>query len=190
MTHKVEEWFNEADSKGVVYTPVQWFENKFKRNKLGTFKVPASVAKRFNLADEAVRNALFISIAQTYIDVLQKQKKKIKQLPFKAMLDEDRELLREWVCDAVQFCVLNNQVYQIVVGSNISTPSFTINVDTTPWVISADMIGMSAWNILSVVDIEAYDWVDTAGLWHATTSGNAQVITKTSDLAVIKELIL
>lgn len=185
MTHKIEEWFAETGK-----SPLQWFEASFKRNKMGTFKVPASVAQRFDLTKEQVRTNLFASIGQTYIDVLTKQKKKIKQLPFKAMLDEDRELFREWICDAVQFCVLNNQVYQVVIGSNISTPSFTINVDTTPWVLSADMIGITAWNLLSVIDVEAYDWVDERGLWAATQSGNAQIITKTSDLELIKELVL
>ncbi len=83
--------------------------------------------KRFTDLDK-----FFDAIGQRYIELALKMKPKLKMIPFSMLEEQDREKWREFVCEQIQHAMINKQTFQIISGSNISTPSFTMNVDTTP----------------------------------------------------------
>ncbi len=173
IKHNMEVWFSEVlDSTNT--TPMSWFESQFKNNRLGTFKAPRTVIKRFNDGNDLSK--FFNALGQSYIELAIKMKPKLKMIPFSMLEKQDRENWREYVCEQIQHAVTNRQTFQIINASNISTSSFTMNVDTTPWAFTADMLSMHGRNLIQNTEIDLYDIVDENVLYTETHNGNVKVL--------------
>lgn len=172
--HTTEVWFNSNDIG--VLTPRQWFEQVSKNNKLGTFKVPASVARRFTT--DADLDKFFNALAQTYINVAVKLKKQLRTIPFNMLEAADREMFREFICEQIQYAVINNQIIQISNGSAISTTSFTFNVDTTPWALTSDQLSVSGKILLQNTEIDSYQVIEEDEFYRYKPNGNILFIGK------------
>lgn len=187
IKNDVNTWFSNFLVAGEL--PVDYFENKFKTNTMGGFKVPASTALRHQLTTQAEKNILFTRIAQIYIEAIVKLKYgKLKSIPFKWLLTEDQEQLVNVVCEAVQHAMLNANVWQRLNGSNIAVGGFTFNVDNTPWIMTSDMFGTIGWVLLTNAQIDEYEWIADPHAYIRTANGNIQIIGKTSDIDLIAEL--
>lgn len=175
ITHNMETWFSEViDTNDATKADslIDWFENYFKHNRLGTFKVPHTTLRRW----EGNEEGFFASIGLGYIDLIKKLKPKLKSIPFAMLEAEDRETLREYIGEQIQFAMTNKQVFQIVNGSNISTPSFTINTDTTPWAFTVDMLSNRGKVLMQNAEIDLYDIVDEGVLYQETQNNNIKVL--------------
>lgn len=167
-------------------TPLEYFETKFKRNLIGGFKVQASIARYWNLANTEQKNQLTTNVMQLFIDIVVNKENNLRTIPFNdtGLLKFTREFLLEGVCLAVQEAIYNNNILPRSNGSNISTPSWTITVESTPWAFKQDPIGLIPWTIIENSKIRKYKWVGEGELFKLTPKGNIQVIsqTDTSDL--------
>ncbi len=175
ITHNMETWFKEvidSSDSTKASTFIEWFETKFSNNRLGTFKVPNTVLKRFDSKEED----FFKAIGQGYIELIKKLKPKLKMIPFAMLEEEDRATLREFIGEQIQFSMTNRQVFQIVNGSNISTPSFTINQDTTPWAFTSDMLSKRGAVLMQNSEVDLYEIVNEGVLWNETQNNNIKVL--------------
>lgn len=176
--NKVADWFNGSF--------VDYFNNQFKRRTIGELKVPASTAREFNNSVAVVGE----NIAQKYIDIIVYLKYTLlTKIKFNWLLQKDQEELREVVAEAVQHAVQNRAVWQKINSSSISTSGFTINSDSTNWLLSKDALGTFAWTILQNLGIDEYEVIeeDDYQIWTETANGNYQYIGWFD--AVDKELI-
>lgn len=154
----------------------------------------------------------FAELAYTYITAIVSQYEIFRQTPFTFFeggmkIDPNngditppeesstQDYLRKAIFASIEHAVLNKQVWEDVSGSNISTPGFNINKDQVNWLMSTDMLGMKAHNMLINSGIEDYEWVSANtlfanGMNRNGLTGNIKVIGKVSledmpDLAMI-----
>ncbi len=175
ITHNMDTWFKEVIDVNDATKPstyLEWFETGFQNNRLGAFKVPHSTLKRFSAKEEQ----FFKAIGQGYIELIKKLKPKLKSIPFAMLEAEDREALREFIGEQIQFSMINKQVFQIVNGSNISSPTFTMNLDTTPWAFTVDMLSNRGKVLMQNAEIDLYDIVDEGVLYQETQNNNIKVL--------------
>ena len=170
INHTIEKWFLETK-----FIPIEYFESFFNMNRIGKFKVPASTSKRFG---NAQMDKVFNALGQSYIELILKLKPKLRMIPFDMLEKKDRQTLRELICEQVQYAVTNRQIMQIVNASNISTGSFTMNVDTTPWAFTSDMLSMRGRNLLQNSELDLYEIVDEGVLYQETKHGNIKILRK------------
>ena len=170
INHTMKKWFDETTK-----TPIEYFESTFNMNRIGKFKVPASTAKRFS---DTEMDKIFNALGQSYIELILKLKPKLRMIPFDMLEKKDRETLRQLICEQIQYSVMNRQIMQIVNASNISTGSFTMNVDTTPWAFTSDMLSMRGRNLLQNSELDLYDIVDEGVIYQESKNGNIKVLRK------------
>lgn len=170
--HTMATWFSSGDVNNL--TPIEYFEKKFKMNKLGTFKVPASIARRFTTNEDLAN--FFNALGETYIAVAVKLKKILKKIPFELLEETDREEFRTFICEQIQFAVTNNQIIQVSNGSAISTSSFTFTVDTTPWALTSDQLSVSGKIILQNTEIDSYQVIEEDEFYTLDNSGNILIL--------------
>lgn len=182
IKHNVSTWFKDIDF-------LTYFETKFKRNTMNKLVFPASVANRWDLTDEANRKRLAENLAQIYIDAVFKLKYSIlKKLPFSALEETDKEYHRELICEAVQHCLYNNNVFQRINASSISTTGFAINVDSTPWLLTSDMFGQYAWNLIIISELDEYEYIGENKLF-INKNNNYKIVAKIEDLTDVPSIV-
>lgn len=181
-------------------TPAKWgvtladFDKGGWGTAVGSFKVPASTIKRFRKdIKDPITNAItgnefdveraFNEIAQTYINGVVSLYKILRKTFFYWYPDKTQTLLRQAIYNAIEFSCLNKQLWQNINGSSISTPGFNVTVDNTSWLITSDMMGLKAWNLLNNSEIETYKKVSQGRVsaYTASTNGNFEVIGKWDD---------
>ncbi len=175
----ISTWFGEAPTSFIDY-----FEDDFRGNTIGTLKFPATSAARFNnIATEIDKAALANAVASSYLWGIVKLKwKQLGKTPFYMLEADTQKYLKDAVCEAVQFAVLNKQVWERVNASSISTNTFSVNQDTTSWILTADMYGKMAWNLIQISGIDEYEWVEEDVLFTGTEKGNVKIIGRTDVL--------
>lgn len=186
--HNVDTWFGSDDNQSLL----NYFENTFSKNTIGEFKAQHSVANRFNdLQTQDDKAKLINALGNIFIDGLLGSPKgyMVKQIPFTWLEDDTKFVFKESLCEAIQHCVLNNQIWEKINSSNVSTPDFTISSDSTSWLLTADIFGQYYRVALSQSGIETYEWVEENVLWQNTTNGNVKIVGK-ADKETIKELAL
>ncbi len=164
-----------------------YFENTFKRNTMGTLKMPSSVIRNSQKTIEELGEA----IAQTYLDVIIRLKYTVlRNVKFSWLLPQDMEALQEALCGAVQHAIVNRNVFERLNASSISTNTFSISEDTTNWLLTKDALGMYAWSTLQSTGIDEYEIVceDDMDFFIQTNNGNIQILGK-YDLEKVEELI-
>lgn len=90
----------------------------------------------------------------------------------------DQDMLRNVVFNAMEYCVLNRQVWENVNGSSISTPNFNINITQTNWLLTKDMVGRKASNILDILELDQYEWILEPTKFLQTKNGNFKILGK------------
>lgn len=169
---------------------VRYFENEFQRNTLKTLKAPATVVRRWNnFASDDDKEVFYSNMAQKYIDALSAYKKKFRIIPWIWFESDTQEITRELICEAVQFCMYNNDVWERVNGSTISTPSISIGVDTQGWLLTIDMFGLHAKNMIKVASYDDYELVED-GFFHTQIQGEYKILGRITQatLAALPEL--
>lgn len=179
ILHNTETWF--GSDKGFI----DYFEQEFKNNKLGTLKFPATHVNRFTDSSTGIFNKekAAASIANDYINAIHRYKyKQLSRLKFDWLVQGGTQnMLRDAVCEAVQHAITNRNIFEIVNASSVSTPSFSMNRDTPGWLLSADMMGKSGWTNLQISNIEKYKVVTEDVLATETANGNTIIIGRLSD---------
>ncbi len=174
VKHNVETWFGADDALWDFY------QNQFRGNTSGGFKAPRSMLRRFNnFATKADIVKAINSLGEVYIQgIVHLKYKQLKRTPFIMFEEDTRDYLMQAVCEAIQFAMFNEQVYERVNASTVSTPSFTLNRDTTNWMLTMDMYGKMAWNLIQNSGIDEYYWVTEDVLFTDTLNGNVKLIGK------------
>ncbi len=167
---------------------------------VGRFKAPASIIKKFrkdvwinNTTGEVITtdpndtvnwtaqnvfdvDTAFNELATTYMLGVVSMFQILRNVEF-GWLDEDtRDSLRRAIYNAIEYAVLNRQVWENINGSSISTPNFTITADQTAWLVNSDMYGMKAWNLITNSGLQDYYFEEANRFFQSTPNGNAKVI--------------
>lgn len=169
------------------------FETSFKNNTIGTFKAPSSTVKNFNnFATDADKTKAFMAIANTYIDALRttSKGKSLNKLSWDWLQKDTKDFLKEGVYGAIQHAVLNRQIWEKINTSSISTPNFSMSIDSQNWLLTNDVFGKFVHNSLTLSGVDEYEWVTEEELLTITnsTTGRIEIIGK-ADLEKIAELI-
>lgn len=176
IKHDMAEWFKETQ-----LAPIDYFEQQWIGNKIGTFKVQRSFNKNFDTRDKLAK--LFIAIGESYIQLALKLKPVLKSIPFEMLEEEDRDAWRNYVLHHIQYASYNRQIIQVASGVNVSTSGTTINVDSTPWgTFTSDMLSTEGLTLIQNTDIDFYEIIEEDKLWYETPNGNVVVIAKFDDL--------
>ncbi len=162
----------------------------FVGNTIGTFKVQSSMIKRFNdFANATDKERAFNAIADTFIHGLinTAKSKVLKTIPFDALEDDTRYYLQQAAYGAIQHAILNRTIWEQLNTSGITTPNFTINSDSTNWLLQEDKFGSFVKDAIANSGIAEYEWVTEDYLYTATGNGNVKVIAR-ADLEQIKKI--
>lgn len=168
-------------------------------NKLGwgsaisTFKAPNSVIKRFRTTNVVGTDIFdveraFNEIAITYIISLKSSFQILRDVPFKKFDEDTKQYLRMAVYAAIEYCVLNNQVWERVNSSTVSTPNFSMTSEQVGWLTSRDMLGMKAEGFVTLSELKNYEWATEDDIWTRTDKGNIIILGK-QDITNVKELL-
>ena len=170
VIHNMDKWFKETGLDPIVY-----FNTKSESNRIGNFQVPRSIARKYT---SDTLGKFFNNLGQTYIELALKLKPILRSIPFAMLEKRDQNYLREYICEQVQYSVMNKQIIQIVNASSISTTSFTMNTDTTPWAFTSDMLSMRGKVLLQNAEIDFYDIIEEDVLYTETKNGNIKILRK------------
>lgn len=175
IKQNVTTWFGKGDND-----LLDFYQNEFRGNTTNGFKAPRAMVRRYNnfATQDDIYKAIN-AIGEIYIQGITHLKyEQLKVTPF-AMLEEDtKDSLKQAVCEAIQFAMYNEQVYERVNSSTISTNNFTMNKDTTSWMLTMDMYGKMAWNLIQNSGIDEYHWVVEDVLFADTLNGNVKLLGK------------
>lgn len=183
ILHNMDTWFAETN-----ITPKQYFETKFAGNKIGSIKLPATLAKQ-NTTEEQI-NKIVIAIGNGYINLAVKLKgKKLRKIPFAMMEKKDREAWRYYVMEEVQHALINNLIHQIVNASSISTPNFTITQDTSSWVFTTDQLSTRGNVNIQNTEIDFYDILESRVAYMEAQNGNIKILRKIEDWESVPAMV-
>lgn len=183
----------------VLHTPKDWgitvddYNSAVFGRALAKFQVPPSIAKRFrkNITTQVIDangnvsnqpSTVFDSdrfleeIATTYIQAVVAMYQILRETEFNKFEEDTRYALKMSVYNAIEYALLNRQIWQNVNGSQITVPGWTVNADQTPWVLTSDMIGLKAHNWLTNSGVEDYEWRYDDVISIATSAGNTKII--------------
>ncbi len=180
VTQNIQSWF------GGGADLLTYFENNFEKNTIGTFKAPASAVKRV-----PVREDLIESLGNIMVSALVAGPKSgnLKTIPFNFLEADTQKHLKEAVCEGIQHMVMNRNVWERINSSSVTTSNFTLNTDSTGWLLTADMFGQIARTAVVASGIRDYEWVVEDQLFTGSTNGNVKIIGK-ADLDTIKLLTI
>lgn len=174
ITHDVNTW-------GVSRAE---FENTWPQNIIGKFQPPISVVRAFNnFATDADKDRCFNAIANTYITAIRttSKGKNLNFIPFQTGLMKDtKDALKDGLYGALQHACKNQQFWEKMNGSSVTTPNFTLSNELTGWLLTNDVFGKFAHNSLTVSGLADYVWVTNQELITLTNeaTGRVEVIGK------------
>lgn len=153
MKHTVNKWF-------VDKSLYKYFNENFKRNKIGNLTFPRSMVMRFNgknqtISDDII-NKMTDAMGQSIIDAIVKKHFNLTSFEFAYILPDHQEYLKEAVCNEIQKQTINNQTVERTGGGSISTPSFNIGTEASNWVFTYDELGIKTKELVALADIANY----------------------------------
>lgn len=121
----------------------------------------------------------FTELCQTYINALITSNDLFTQIEFKDFPKLFQKNIRFGIYNAIEFATLNRQVWEKVNNSSVSSPNFNMNVESTNWLLSSDMLGLKSWN-----------YIVASGLHDMKIVGDSfvgRLISGNEDCTIIKE---
>ncbi len=169
---------------------------------VNNFRVPNSVIKRFriqawvnnttgdilktnpndtiNYTEQYIfdKDKAFSEMCFTYINAIVASYAILRETPFAFFESDTKDFLRKAIYNAIEYSSMNNQFWENVNGSSISTPNFTINQEVVSWLLTKDMIGRKADNLITNSGLTEYKWVRGDVFKESTPNGNIKIIGK------------
>lgn len=206
----IKEWFGdtrtpaEIKSGKVNKSFYNFYKDNFIYDTQNGIKVPRSVARKFNNLEDDVSGtvnpktgidytAIMLNVlANTYISAMVSapNAKILKRIKFSWLLEKDKDIMRQAVCKAVLHALQNKIIYERIIGTNVSTPNFSMSTDTVQWMLSGDVFGMFVRNSLNEAMIDLYEVVGSE-IYTIKTNGNIQLIGRITEntLVSLPELV-
>lgn len=168
IQHDATTWFEDKF--------LDFFEKDFKGNTMGTMKFPKSTLKNFDENDITSINKLANNLANIWISAIARNKDILNQTEFIYFEKDTQESLKQAVAEAVQHAIYNRDIWERVNASTVSY-SGTFAMDTTGWLLSTDMFGKNAWNLIQNSGIDDYAWYDDKYvLYEQLQNGNLKLL--------------
>lgn len=152
---------------------------------MGKLKFPASTIASIGIKegqpgfDKAFKD-LANNIANIWISAIHNLKSPLREIEFNELETDTQYLLRQAVAEAVQHAVLNKNVWERVNASSVSYAG-TFAVDTTGWLLTVNMFGQIAINLIQTSGIDDYEVVyDKNEIVGYTANGNTRIIKETT----------
>lgn len=187
ILHSVDKWF------GSKKELLNYFENLWTKNSLGTFKAPRSIIANFNnlQTTQDKENCIGV-IAEIYITSITTSSMgaKLRKIPWEWLEEDTRYYLKDGLLNAVIHAVRNNQIWERINASTVNLGSTQITQDTTNWLISNDVFGIFAKQSITASGINHYEWWEEGMLIADAKNGNIRKVVGKADLETLKELTL
>ena len=190
ILHTIDTWFKNK-------TLLDYYNNDFKNNVIGKFKIPRKILNKWldddpNITEATLLDKVINAIGQVAINAIIisiPAKNTLPKLPFHWLEEDTMHCLRQAVCSYILNASVNDQFYERLNGSTMTSSAFNLTQDTTNWLLQGDALNIDTKNWIDKSGISHYVICSANDLWTYSKNGLVYIVGSV-DAKVIKELSL
>ena len=192
ILHTVDTWFKDK-------TLLDYYNNDFTSNVIGKFKIPRKILNKWlddnpNITETTLLEKVINAIGQVAINsiiISMPAKGILPKIPFHWLeLESDTmHCLRQAVCSYILNASVNDQFYERLNGSTMTSSAFNLTQETTNWLLQGDALNVDTKNWIDKSGIAHYVVIGANDVWTYSKDGLVYIV-GSIDAKVIKELSL
>ena len=190
ILHTVDTWFKDK-------TLLDYYNNDFTSNVIGKFKIPRKILNKWlddnpNITERTLLEKVINAIGQVAINAIiisMPSKNTLPKLPFHWLEEDTMHCLRQAVCSYILNASVNDQFYERLNGSTMTSSAFNLTQETTNWLLQGDALNVDTKNWIDKSGIAHYVVIGANDVWTYSKDGLVYIV-GSIDAKVIKELSL